>query len=157
MTGAGAGLAAAGGETGGFGAGFGAAAIGGFGPGFGAAIAAGFLAGFATAAGFLAGVRAAVLALAFVLVLLFAAGLRAADARRPAVADFRPAGFRAADLRAAGFRADALVAFGLRDAAARLVFPGFLDFVAFAMIDLPILWTNLSDATPFLARSYYYS
>jgi hypothetical protein len=67
------------------------------------------------------------------------------------------ADFRAAGLRAAGLRADALVAFGLRDAAARLVFPGFLDFVAFAMIDLPILWTNLSDATPVLTRSYYYS
>jgi hypothetical protein len=95
------------------------------------------LAGFAAAAGFLAGVRAAALALA--LALLFAAGLRAADARRAAVADFR-----AADLRAAGFRAEALVAFGLRDAAARFAFPGFLDFFAFAMIDLPILWANSS-------------
>jgi uncharacterized protein YjbI with pentapeptide repeats len=96
------------------------------------------------------------------LALLFAAGLRAAVARRAAVADFRVADFRVADFRAAGLRAadlraDALVAFGLRDAAARFVFPGFLDFVAFAMIDLPILWTNLSDATPVLARSYYYS
>jgi hypothetical protein len=122
IAGLGAGLTAAGARTAGFGA------------GFGAATAAGFLAGFAIAAGFLAGLRAAALALA----LLFAAGLRAAEARRAAVADFRALAFRAA-----GLRAEALVAFGLRDAAARLAFPGFLDFVAFAMIDLPIFWANL--------------
>jgi hypothetical protein len=81
---------------------------------------------------------------------LRAAGLRAADARRAAI-------FRPTDFRAAGLRADAFIAFGLRDAAGRLAFPGLLDFVTFAMIDLPILWTNLFDATPFLARSYYYS
>jgi hypothetical protein len=87
----------------------------------------------------LAGVRAAALALALALALLFAAGLRAADARRAAVAD----------LRAASFRSEALVAFGLRDAAARFAFPGFLDFVAFAMIDLPILWANSSTLPHF--------
>jgi hypothetical protein len=104
------------------------------------------LAGLAAVAGFLAGVRAAALALTLLAGLRFAAGLRAADARRAAVADFR-----------AGLRADALVVFGLRDAAARLAFPGFLDFVAFAMIDLPIRWTNLFNATAVLTRSYYYS
>jgi hypothetical protein len=72
----------------------------------------------------------------------FAAGLRfAADLRAEALrAAVRRAGFRFAVF----FRADALVAFfGLRDAAARFAFLGFLDLVAFAMIDLPVLLERL--------------
>lgn len=73
---------------------------------------------------------------AFTAGLRFAADLRADDALR--AADLR-AGFRFAIF----FRAEALADFGLRDAAARFVFLGFLDLVAFAMIDLPVLLATL--------------
>ena len=80
--------------------------------------------------------------------LRFAVDLRA-EALRAAV---RRAGFRFAVF----FRADALVAFfGLRDAAARFAFLGFLDLVAFAMIDLPVLLAILFNALVFLARCYH--
>jgi hypothetical protein len=137
----GGGAAGRGGIAGGA-AGF-ATVAGGFGAGLGAAGVAGFATRFA--AGFAVFLRAA-----FAAGLRFAADLRADEALRAAV---RRAGFRFAVF----FRADALVAFfGLRDAAARLVFLGFFDLVAFAMIDLPILWAILFNALVFLARSYHY-
>jgi hypothetical protein len=84
---------------------------------------------------------------ALFLLATFLAGLRFAAALRAGAlraADLRAADLRA-DLRAVVFflRAEALVAFGLRDAAARFLL-GFLDFAAFAMIDLPVLWQRFS-------------
>jgi hypothetical protein len=122
-------LGAAGATAAGFGAtGFGAA-------GFGVATTAGFFAGVFLGAAFAAGLR-------------FAAVLRAADDLRVAA--------RRGDFRAAVFlRAEALVVF-LRDAAVRFALRGFLDFFAFAMIDLPIPVAILNDAFAFRTRSNYY-
>jgi hypothetical protein len=110
----------------------GAVGRGGIGGGAAGFAMAGFGAGFGAAAGF----AAAVFLRAFTAGLRFAADLRADDALR--AADLR-AGFRFAIF----FRAEALADFGLREAAARFVFLGFLDLVAFAMIDLPVLLATL--------------
>jgi hypothetical protein len=85
-----------------------------------------------TAAGFFAGVF---LGAALAAGLRFAAVLRADDDLRATA--------RRDDFRAAVFlRAESLVVF-LRDAAVRFALLGFLDFFAFAMIDLPIPVANL--------------
>jgi hypothetical protein len=108
----------------------GAVGRGGIGGGAAGFATAGFGAGFGAATAF--GFAAVVFLRAFTAGLRFAADLRADDALR--AADLR-AGFRFAIF----FRAEALADFGLRDAAARFVFLDFLDLVAFAMIDLPVL------------------
>jgi hypothetical protein len=86
----------------------------------------------------------------------FAAGfLRALTAGLRFAADLRAV---VAFLRAVVFffRAEAFIAFGLRDAALRFAFLGFLDFVALAMIDLPIPLAILFKILIILARSYHY-
>jgi hypothetical protein len=102
------------------------------------------------ATGLGAGFGAVFLGAAFLGAAFLAAGLRFATA-------FRADALRAVAFLAAVFLRAEAFALGLRDAAARFAFLGFLDFVAFAMIDLPILLAIHFNATVFLARFRDYS